>query len=112
MEDDDPFPRVIKFDRLFAEERPGEVAEPEPPSFEEIQELARPVKMPHLTVKEEEKSPDIRLDGIPDPALDDPAITDARKSADNYIDMKFLKEQAGKLLRPWDDVDLSPRSQK
>jgi len=107
MEVDDPFPRVIKFDRLFAEERRGEVAVPEPASFEECQELPRPIKMPPLTAKEEEKTPDVRLDVKPDPALDDPAITDRMKSADDYAGTKFLNENAGKLLRPWDDVDLS-----
>jgi hypothetical protein len=107
MEEDNPFPRVITFDRLFTEERPGEVAEPEPASFEEIQELPRPIETPPLTAKEEEKTPDVRLDISPDPALDDPAITDRMKSADDYVNTKFLKDNAGKLLRPWDDVDLS-----
>lgn len=107
MEEDNLFPRVIKFDRLYAEERPGEVAGPEPASCEEIQELPRPIKMSPLTAKEEEKTPDVRLDVTPDPALDDPAITDRTKSADDYVDTKFLKDNAGKLLRLWDDVDLS-----
>lgn len=107
MEEDNPFPRVIKFDRLFVEEQPGEVAEPEPASFEEIQELPRPIKMQPLTEKEEEKTPDVRLDVKPDPALDDPAITDRMKSADDYVDTKFLKDNAGKVLWPWDNIDLS-----
>lgn len=107
MEEDDPFPRVITFDRLFAEERPGEVAEPEPPSFEEIRELPRPIVMPPLAATEEERSPDLRLDAGPDPALDDPAISDSSKSADTYVSTKFLKDNDRKLLRPWDDVDLS-----
>jgi hypothetical protein len=107
MEEDDPFPRVITFDRLFTEERPGEVAEPEPASYEESRELARPVMMPPLSATEEEKAPDIRLDSDPDPSLDDPAVTDGMKSSDSYVETKLLKEKDGKLLRPWDDVDLS-----
>lgn len=107
MEDDNPFPRVVTFDRLFADERPGEVAEPEPASYEELRELARPVSLPPLTEGEEERPPDIRLVIDPDPALDDPAINDGMKNADRSIDAKFLKEKGKTLLRPWDDADLS-----
>jgi len=107
MEVDNPFPRVITFDRLFAEERRGEVAEPGPASFEECRDLPRPVNLPPLTAKEEEKTPDVHLEINPDPALDDPAITDRMKSADDYVDTKFLNDHARTLLRPWDVVDLS-----
>jgi hypothetical protein len=107
MDEDDPFPRVITFDRLFAEERPGEVAEPEPLSCEDFRELPRPIDMPPLMTGEEEKAPDVRLDADPDPALDDPAVTDGMKSSDRYVDTKLLKDKDRKMLRPWDDVDLS-----
>jgi len=107
MEKDNPFPRVITFDRLFAEERPGEVAEPEPASREELRELPQPIRMPPLTAMEEEKFPDVRLDVDPDPALDGPAITNQMKSTDEYVGPKFLKDHAQTLLRSWDDVDLS-----
>jgi hypothetical protein len=107
MEEADPFPRAITFDRLFAEERPGEVAEPAPLSCEDFRELPRPIEMPPLTSGEEERAPDIRLDVEPDPALDDPAVSDGMKSSDRCVEAKFLKERDGKMLRPWDDVDLS-----
>jgi hypothetical protein len=107
MEDDDPFPRPITFDRLYAEEKPGYVAEPEPASFEEIQELARPIKMPPLTEDEEENPPALRFAAVPDPALDDPVISDRTKRADEVVSHKFFEDNQSRLLRPWDDVDLS-----
>jgi hypothetical protein len=107
MEEDNPFPRVLKIHRLFAEEQPGEIAEPEPASFEELQELPRSIKMLPLSEKEEEKTPDVQLDFKPDPALDDPVINDRMKSVDDYVDTKFLKDNVGKLLRPWDEVELN-----
>lgn len=107
MEEDHPFPRVITFERLFAEERPGEVVEPEPASGEELRELPRPIAMPPLTAMEEEKFPDVRLDVHPDPILDGPAITDSMKSADDCVGTKFLKDNAQTLLQSWDDADVS-----
>ncbi|MDD1689110.1 MAG: hypothetical protein LUQ66_00415 [Methanoregula sp.] len=107
MEDDDPFPRPITFDHLYAEEKPGYVAEPEPASFEEMQELARPIKMPPLTEDEEENPPALRFDAAPNLDLDDPAITDRTKRVDDIVNQKFLEDNKGRLLRPWDDVDLS-----
>lgn len=107
MEDDDPFPRPIKFDRLYAEEKPGYVAEPEPASFEELQELARPIKMPPLTEDEEENPPATRFNAVPDPCLDDAGITDRTKRADEAVSQKFIDDNKSRLLRPWDDVDLT-----
>lgn len=107
MEVDDPFPRPITFDRLYAEEKPGQVAEPEPASFEELQELPRPIKMPPLTEDEEEDPPARRFNAVPDPALDDPGITDRTRRVDDVVTQKFLTDNKGRLLRMWDDVDLS-----
>jgi hypothetical protein len=107
MEDDDPFPRPITFDHHYAEEKPGYVAEPEPASFEELQELACPIKMPPLTEDEEENPPALRFDAAPDPALDDPVITEQTKRVDEIVTHKFLEDNKSRLLRPWDEVDLS-----
>jgi hypothetical protein len=108
MDDDDPFPRVLKIvGRLYAEEQPGEVANPGPMLQEEIEEIPRAVEMPALEPDEEEMAPSVRLEAEPDTALDDPAISDHMKNADAYVDWKFLKDHQEKLLRPWDDVDLA-----
>lgn len=107
MEDDDPFPRPFTVSRLFAEERPGEAADLGPATAEELRELARPVRMPRLTAREEENPPAVRLEATPDPALDDPAITEQTKRADDVVSQKFLHDHKGRLLRPWDEVELS-----
>lgn len=107
MEVDDPFPRPVTFRHLFAEEKPGEAADLGPATAEEERELARPVRMPPLTEREEENPPAIRLKAPPDPALDDPAITEQMKRADDVVSRKFIHDHKDRLLRPWDEVDLS-----
>jgi hypothetical protein len=107
MEDDDPFPHPIAITgRLYPEEQPGEVTDPGPLLFEEIEEQPRAVDLPPLREDEEETTPSIPLHARPDPILDDPATTDGMKHADDCVSRKFLKDHQETLLRPWDDVDI------
>jgi|WetSurMetagenome_2_1015567.scaffolds.fasta_scaffold15695_6 hypothetical protein len=108
MDDDDPFPRAITITgRLYPEEEPGTVAEEDPVLGEELLEQPRAVDLPPLHGYEEETLPSVRLEAEPDEALDDPAISDGMKSADDIVDRKFLSDHQTTLLRPWDDVDLA-----
>jgi hypothetical protein len=110
MEDEDqdnPPAQVLNVDRLSEEEKNVVRVLHDTPTPEEVEEQARPVLMPPLREDELPIPPDIPLKVRPDEALDDPAITDAMKSSDDYISKAFLKLHKGKLLRPWDDIDLS-----
>ena len=107
MEDVDqeyPPARVLKVGRLFEEEKNVVRTLHDTPTREEAEEQARPVLMPPLREDELPIPPDIPLNAKPDEALDDPAITDAMKSSDDFISKAFLKLHKGKLLRPWDDI--------
>jgi hypothetical protein len=107
MEDDErenPPARVLKVGRLFEEEKNVVRTLHDTPTREEAEEQARPVLLPPLREDELPISPDIPLNAKPDEALDDPAITDAMKSSDDFISKAFLKLHKGKLLRPWDDI--------
>jgi hypothetical protein len=99
--------QVLKVNRLFEEEKNVVRTLHDTPTPEEVEEQARPVLMPPLREDELPIPSDIPLNAQPDEALDDPAITDAMKSSDDYISKAFLKLHKGKLLRPWDDIDLS-----
>jgi hypothetical protein len=110
MEDEDrenPPARVLKAGRLFEEEKDVVRILHDTPTQEELEDKARPALMPPLREDELPVPPEIPLNAQPDETLDDPAITDAMKSSDDYISKVFLKLHKETLLRPWDEIDLS-----
>jgi len=110
MEDVDrenPPARVLKAGRLFEEEKDVVRTLHDSPTRDEAEEEARVLLMPPMREDELPIPPDMPLNAQPDEALDDPAITDAMKTSDDYVPKVFLKLHKEKLLRPWDDIDLS-----
>ncbi|MFA5331016.1 MAG: hypothetical protein WC342_01430 [Methanoregula sp.] len=107
--EDNPFPQVVKVDRLFPEEIDAVADDTAPLASYELAELDEPatkVEMPPLQPGEDPNAPAEKMEGRAEPG-DEAAMSKSMKNADEQVTLSFFKKGKNKVRHPWDGPDLS-----
>ena len=106
--DEDPFPHVVKVDRLYPEEQDfvaDDISPLSPYKMADLDEPATKIDLPALLPGEDPDPPAEKVAGRAGP-LDEPAVSRDMKKADEQVTLSFFKKDKEKLRRPWDGPDL------
>jgi len=106
--DEDPFPHVVKVDRLYPEEQDfvaDDISPLSPYEMADLDEPATKIDLPALLPGEDPDPPAEMVAGRAGP-LDEPAVPRDLKKADEQLTLSFFKNDKENLRRPWNGPDL------